>query len=109
MKYLISPNGKRKINTLGFTIPLKYRTVNDFGEYQSLATTDIRRIRKGFSIHRFSSYVSTENIRIEVMENGTMKAKGVYDKNYQPKVYFTEYFNKNGVEITQKEFKVLNK
>jgi len=84
-------------------LPNKYSEVFIY-PFQGLKTVKIKPIKNGFRVYRFSSYVATENIKIQFLPNGFSFAKGVYDKNYCAKVYFTEYFDNEGNEIKETEY-----
>lgn len=73
----------------------------------NLKVTKVKETSKGYNIHLFSNYVCLYYKYITLSNNGTAKIVTKVDRNYQAKYQITTYENKEGTEITAKEFKKL--
>jgi hypothetical protein len=58
----------------------------------------------GYLVHRMSNYVTLWTYRIEVNIDESAKAKVTEATNYRQTVTYSLYFNKEGNEITRKEY-----
>lgn len=91
-------------------LPKHYADIIDYSQHFSgLRTTKVKAASNGFIVHQFSHYITTVSTKFTFGKCGTMKAKGIYKKNYQPDVRFTEYYNSDLEQITLKEYQLLNK
>lgn len=61
--------------------------------------TDIKPTNYGFRIKRMSDYVSHENIKLTVLDNGFSYAVVKVDTNYRTPYEYKLYFDNNGDEI----------
>lgn len=71
-------------------------------------TTKCVKTDYGYRIQRFNSYVTLYYIKLIVNPNGSAKAHYKEERNYCPVQRYTVYFDCDGNECTQKEYKVLN-
>ena len=78
-------------------------------ETQRTRVTKVTKKDYGYIVHKFNSYVTLYYIKLIVNSNKSAKAHYKVDKNYCPTQRYTLYFDTNGDEITQKEYKQLNK
>lgn len=93
---------------MSFPIPKCYAEMAPIGvPWHGMLTVNVKPAKGGFIIHRMSHYITYERIKFTYGLNGTLKAKGITEKNYCAPVRFTEYYH-NGVEVTQSEYKQLN-
>jgi|GEM_PF-5580901 hypothetical protein len=62
-------------------------------------TTKVIQKKYGYILHRFSNYVSLQNVKIVYNENGFSKATVKVNKNYAAPYQYTIYFDNEGNEI----------
>lgn len=74
----------------------------------NLRITKVKETNYGFIIHLFTNYICLYYKYVTLGKNGTAKIKTIIDKNYHAKYQHTTYENKNGIQISQKEYKLLN-
>ena len=75
----------------------------------NLKVTSVKKTNKGYNIHLFTNYICLYYKYITLGKNGTAKVVTKVDRNYHAKYQFTIYENKEGIEITLKEYRILNK
>ena len=94
---------KNLINGIIFVVPIKYRDMAPKGYWQGIKTTSIKYNRSGsITIQRMSHYVTLDKIIIKPYKKGFV-GKGLYQKNYQPDMYYTEYYDQEGNEVNRKD------
>jgi len=76
---------------------------------QGTRVTKVTKKDYGYRIQMFNNYVTLYYIKLIVNDNKSAKAHYKVDKNYCAVQRYTLYFDCNGFEISQKEYKQLNK
>lgn len=74
--------------------------------------TKVTKVTKkpyGYIVKMFNHYITLYSLKVVINENGSAKINWTVDKNYQPTIRFTTYYNTDGVEITRSEYQKLNK
>lgn len=79
-------------------LPAVYAS-NDWPHRNGYRTTKIIPKPYGFIIHRFSNYISLQNIKVVYNENGFAKATIKARTNYQSPYQYTLYFDNEGTLI----------
>jgi len=74
----------------------------------NLRVTKVKKTVKGYTIHLFTNYICLYYKYVTLGKKGTAKVVTKVNRNYCAKYQFTIYENKEGNEITQKEFKKIN-
>ena len=74
----------------------------------NLRVTKVKKTVKGYTIHLFTNYICLYYKYVTLGKKGTAKVVTKVNCNYCAKYQFTIYENKEGNEITQKEFKKIN-
>ena len=87
---------------MNIPIPTKYSEIAPQGYWRGLLTIKTKQTIKALNITRMSHYVTLEYIRLTPFFNGYI-AKIRYCKNYRPTEYFTEYYDKNGIQVNRKD------
>jgi hypothetical protein len=78
-----------------FILPKIYQT-NSFPFTNGYKTTKVIPKKYGYILHRFSNYVSLQNVKIVYNNNGFSKATIKVNTNFQRKYQYTLYFDNNG-------------
>jgi len=74
----------------------------------NLKVTKVKQTDKGYIIHLFTNYICLYYKYITVNKNGSAKILTKVNRNYQAPYQFTIYEDKDGKEITLKEYKKIN-
>ena len=74
----------------------------------NLKVTKVKQTDKGYIIHLFTNYICLYYKYIIVNKNGSAKILTKVNRNYQAPYQFTIYEDKDGKEITLKEYKKIN-
>jgi len=74
-----------------------------------LKVTKVKKTNYGYIIHLFTNFICIYKKYVYVQKNGTAKIKTIVEKNYHAKYQNTTYENKEGQEISRKEYQLLNK
>ena len=72
-------------------------------------TTKVVKKPYGYIVHRFNNYITLYYIKLVINANGSAKASYLVKKNYHDDQRYTLYFGIDGNEVTQSEYKSLNK
>lgn len=75
----------------------------------NLKVTKVKKTNKGYNIHLFTNYICLYYKYVTLGNNGTAKVVTKVDRNYSAKYQFTLYENKEGEQITLKQFRNLQK
>ena len=82
---------------------------NKFNEStKNLKVTKVTKTVKGYNIHLFTNYICLYYKYVTTGKNGSAKVVTKVDRNYRAKYQFTIYENKEGAEISLKEYRILN-
>ena len=95
---------------MNFLLPKIFQT-NPLPFTSGYKTTKIVPKKYGYILHRFSNYISLQNVKIVYNENGFSKATIKVNTNYKAPYQYTIYFDNEGNEIkaennTTKERKI---
>jgi hypothetical protein len=74
----------------------------------NLKVTKVKQTDKGYTIHLFTNYICLYYKYVTVNKNGSAKILTKVNRNYQAPYQFTIYEDKDGKEITLKEYKKIN-
>jgi len=78
-------------------------------ETQGTRVTKVVKTKYGYRVQMFNNYITLFYIKLIVNDNGSAKAHYLVQKNYHPDNRYTLYFGIDGNEVTQKEYKLINK
>ena len=93
------------MNTFNYNSLLTVQPINT----QGTRVTKVTKKDYGYRIQKFNNYITLYYIKLIVNDNKSAKAHYKVDKNYCATQRYTLYFDINGFEISQKEYKQLNK
>jgi hypothetical protein len=85
--------------SLQFLLPKIFQS-NSYPFTRGYKTTKIIPKKDGYILHRFSNYVSLQNVKIVYNDKGFAKATVKVSPNYQPTYQYTLYFDNEGNEIS---------
>lgn len=90
---------------------MNYNNLLTVEPYKSYGTrvTKVTPKPYGFRVQMFNNYITLYYIKLVINDNKSAKAHYLVKKNYFADERYTVYFNTQGEEITQKEYKLLNK
>jgi hypothetical protein len=83
---------------MNYLLPKIFQT-NSFPFTRGYKTTKVIAKKDGYILHRFSNYVSLQNVKIVYNPNGFSKATIKVNTNYQTPYQYTIYFDNEGNEI----------
>lgn len=83
---------------MNYLLPKVFQS-NPYPFTNGYKTTKVIPKKDGYILHRFSNYVSLQNVKIVYNEKGFSKATVKVSPNYQPTYQYTLYFDNEGNNI----------